>query len=214
MHTTTSRMNAESAFLRCMVTPKDGSTVTLHFSLPTTLQPVEIAGTVKQPFVAGSQARETGFWVVFDELRPEAREELESFLGSKGAWRTRSPAPARPALVEPPGSKRVFARVPARFEVRWASTHEFLVAYSENLSRGGIFVATSTPPALRETVELSLQLPDGKGLARTQAEVVQRVTVEQAGPHGVAGAGLQFVGSDDEFRQRLDACIEHLLTAL
>ena len=57
------------------------------------------------------------------------------------------------------------------------------------------------------------KLERGKGPARTQAEVVQRVTVEEAGPHRVAGAGLQFVGSDDEFRQRLDACIEHLLTA-
>ena len=30
---------------------------------------------------------------------------------------------------------------------------------------------------------------------------------------GIAGAGLQFVGSDDSFRLRLDACIDHLLTA-
>jgi hypothetical protein len=27
----------------------------------------------------------------------------------------------------------------------------------------------------------------------------------------VAGAGLQFIGGDDEFRRRLDECIEKLL---
>jgi len=43
---------------------------------------------------------------------------------------------------------------------------------------------------------------------KTHAEVVHRVTPEEARASGRrAGAGLQFVGADDEFRQRLDACV-------
>ena len=59
-----------------------------------------------------------------------------------------------------------------------------------------------------------LELPDKQGPAKTQAQVVQRTTPQEARAEGrVAGAGLQFVGSDDSFRARLDACIEHLITA-
>ncbi|HET9752997.1 MAG TPA: PilZ domain-containing protein, partial [Myxococcales bacterium] len=108
--------------------------------------------------------------------------------------------------------ERGFPRVQARLQVGWSSAREFLVAYSENISRGGIFVATQNPPPLRETVELLLELPDGKPPARTHAEVVQCVTAEQALATGrTAGAGLQFIGGDEDFRRRIDACIEHLL---
>src|SRR5438132_1030107 len=60
--------------------------------------------------------------------------------------------------------------------------------------------------------ERRLELPDGEPPARTKAEVVQRTTPEEARASGrAAGAGLQFIGGDDEFRRRLDACLEKLL---
>ncbi len=77
--------------------------------------------------------------------------------------------------------------------------------------QGGIFIATESPPALREIVDLSVELPDGKPPVKTHAEVVHRVTAEDARSTGaVAGAGLQFLDADDDFRERLDACIEAL----
>jgi uncharacterized protein (TIGR02266 family) len=95
--------------------------------------------------------------------------------------------------------------------VGWTSARDFLVAYSENISRGGIFIATDNPPALREVVELSIQLPDGKPPVTTKAEVVHSLTLERARSTGrVAGAGLQFIGGTDDFRQRLDECISAL----
>ena len=114
--------------------------------------------------------------------------------------------------VEPPGSRRSFSRLATRLNVRWSSAGDFLAAWSENISRGGVFVATRNPPPLRAIVELQLELPDGGPPARTRAEVVQRATVEEARASGrIAGAGLQFIDSDSEFRRRLDACIETLL---
>jgi len=42
--------------------------------------------------------------------------------------------------------------------------------------------------------------------------VVHRITAEKAKARKrIAGAGLQFVGADDEFRRRIDACIENPL---
>ena len=209
MQTTTSRIGAEGVFVRALISPKEGSRVTLSLSLPGSPRPLDATGTVASSGV--EPAREHGFWVRFEQVSEEARSFLEVLLRSKGA---RSPPPQ--ALRAPAPSRgdggRAYARVPARVRVGWKTAREFLVAHSENISRGGIFIASDNPPPLRETLELSLDLPDGKGPVKTHAEVVHRVTPEEARASGrTAGAGLQFVGADDEFRQRLDACVAALL---
>ena len=46
---------------------------------------------------------------------------------------------------------------------------------------------------------------------KTRADVVHSVSAAQARRSGrVAGAGLQFIDAGDDFRQRVDACIEAL----
>jgi len=210
MQTTTSRLGAQGAYLRCMLAPKEGTRVQLWLTLPQAPRPVEVSATViENPSGAG---QERGFAVRFDEVSAEGREHLQALLGEHGAAEPAAAAHKSRGDAEPPGSKRVYARLSTRIQVGWSSAREFLVAYSENISRGGIFVVTKRPPPLREVVELFLELPDGGPPARTNAEVVQCVTEEIAqSTRRTAGAGLQFVGGDDEFRQRLDACIEHLL---
>ena len=194
MQTTTSRLAADSVFVRSIVSPKEGARVELHLTLPNASDPVTVMGTVAER----ATGQEPGFLVKFDPLDVQSGKYLFAFLQSRG--------------VVAPGKQRTFERVKTRLQVGWSSPKEFLVAYSENISRGGIFVATKRPPALREIVELLLELPDGQAPAKTNAEVVQSVSEDQAVAGGrVAGAGLQFVGGDDEFRRRLDACIEHLL---
>lgn len=208
MHTTTSRLGMEGTYLRCLVWPKEGARVQVWLTLPNALRPVEVSGTVIESSRAGP---ERGFTVRFDEVSAKAREQLETLLRAhRGAEPKASRKPHSDA--EPLGTKRVYARLPARIQVGWSSAREFLVAYSANISRGGIFVATKQPPSLGEVVELFLELPDGGPPARTSAEVVHRITEEVARTNGkTAGAGLQFVGGDDEFRLRLDACIDNLL---
>ena len=191
MQTTTGRIAADAIFVRCVVTPKDGARVSLQLTLPDAPQPLQLSGTASRR----EEEKELGFWVKLTDVSAEARSVLDAL--------------SRPG---PEGGKRAYPRVRTRLQVKWKSAREFLVAYSENISRGGIFVATAKPPAVREIVELLLELPDAGPPARTDAEVVQCVTPEEArAQRRVAGAGLQFVGSDDEFRRRLDACIENLL---
>jgi Tfp pilus assembly protein PilZ len=57
---------------------------------------------------------------------------------------------------------------------------------------------------------VSIELPPGASGERrpieVQAEVVHRVTPDEAKATGrPAGVGVQFVGADDSFRERLDA---------
>ena len=221
MQTTTSRLSAEGVFIRCLVSPKEGSQISLTIAIPEVSGAFDASGTVTERVDRREGGKDLGFFVQFVEVKTEMRAKLESFMRSKGIGATAPRVPPRPPVrsaqppaSEQPGLQRAFARLPARLQVGWASPKEFLVTYSENISRGGIFVTTNVPPQLREIVELLLELPDNEDPARTMAEVVQRVTVEEAKATGrTAGAGLQFVGSDESFRARLDACIDHLLTA-
>jgi uncharacterized protein (TIGR02266 family) len=237
MQTTSSRIGSEGVFVRCLVSPKEGSRVLIALTLPGVARPLEAAGTVTERAHGNAPGKESGFWVQFEALGSEAQAALDALLRGRGLGPPPPAAPAKPqpvaakpqaaatksqpAAAKPPAPlpsakswpvERGFPRVQARLQVGWSSAREFLVAYSENISRGGIFVATQNPPPLREIVELLLELPDGKPAARTHAEVVQCVTTEQAHATGrTAGAGLQFIGGDEDFRSRIDACIEHLL---
>lgn len=198
MQTTSSRLGADGVFVRGVVTPKDGAQVALQITLPGTTRPVDAVGTVTERVTPGSKGKEAGFYVRFDQLSDESRALLEALISERSAVGA--------------AGKRAFARVPAHLKVSWPSPREFLVAYAENISMGGMFVMTQDPPPLHEVVDLSLELPDGPAPAKTKAEVIQRITTAEAkglGRH--PGAGLQFVGSDDEFRRRLDLCMENLL---
>jgi uncharacterized protein (TIGR02266 family) len=207
LQTTSGRIGAEGVFLRSIVSPKEGARLDLALWLPGSQRPLDATGTVLRRENAGN---EQGFWVRFDEVSEDARAFLDVLLRSRGVAGLGRAAP-RPARARA-DSARAYPRIPARLRVGWTSAREFLVAYSENISRGGIFVQSDDPPALREVLELSVELPDGKPPVKTQAEVVQRVTAPEAREmHAIAGAGLQFIGANDEFRQRLDACIEALL---
>ena len=224
MQTTSSRIGSEGVFVRCLVSPKEGARVLVALTLPGGARPLEAAGTVTERAHSNAPGKESGFWVQFEALGREAQAALDALLRGRGLGPPPAPAKPQPAAAKPPAApaplpsakswpvERSFPRVQARLQVGWSSAREFLVAYSENISRGGIFVATQNPPPLREIVELLLELPDGKPAARTHAEVVQCVTAEQAQATGrTAGAGLQFIGGDEDFRRRVDACIEHLL---
>jgi uncharacterized protein (TIGR02266 family) len=212
MQTTSSRFGAKGMFVRSLVSPKQGSRLTLAFSLPGSPRPLDATGTVTAP--PEQFGRETGFWVQFDELSDDARVFLDVVLRSRGVagpGRPEHDEKARPEQPVRAEQRRAYARVTARFEVGWKSSREFLQSYSENISRGGIFIVTDTPPPLREIVELQIALPDGHPPVKATAEVVHSVSPAEARRRGIRpGAGLQFLDTTDEFRTRLDACIEAL----
>jgi uncharacterized protein (TIGR02266 family) len=198
MQTTSSRLGADSIFVRGVVTPKEGSAIGIRITLPDGLGLLDARAIVIERVMPNVKGKEAGFWARFEPLTPEATAQLEKLMLERGG--------------QGGSTRRAFARVPVKLEVGWTSAREFLVVYAENISAGGIFVVLPDPPPLHEMVELSLNLPDGDPAAKTKAEVIQRLTAEEAKHLGrQPGAGLQFVGSDDDFRRRLDRCIENLL---
>lgn len=96
--------------------------------------------------------------------------------------------------------------------------HELLVAYktvdgfitdwATNISRGGIFINTPNPLAVGTTVRLIISLPD----AAFPFDLSGRVTRvnEVNNPNQVPGMGIEFVGIDDEKRERIQRLVDRL----
>src|SRR5438132_9145365 len=122
MPTTTYRLSTSAAFVRCLVQPRQGSRIALQLMLPGT-EGVDVQGVVAERVAPGAAGKIPGFWVEFAALAGPAADLLRRFVESQ--------APSRPAA-----GKRAFPRHPARIELGWASPRDFLVAYSENISRG------------------------------------------------------------------------------
>jgi uncharacterized protein (TIGR02266 family) len=205
MQTTTSRLGTEGAFVRCVVSPKEGAEVTVQLQTPEPVRIVEFPGVVVERVQPGTKGKEMGFWVEFRKLAPESKKLLDLMLQKFVPQTKRGPDEGQ--------RERAMPRAPARLEVRWKTPREFLVAYSENISEGGLYIATADQPALNEVIEIFLHLPDGNEPAKTMAQVVQCISPAQAAEaRRSAGVGVQFVGADDSFRQRLELCMENLLT--
>src|SRR5919109_585452 len=108
-------------------------------------------------------------------------------------------------------SERGFQRFHTQFTVRFRTAREFVREHAENISRGGVFIQTRTPPQVDEVITVQLELPDGGPAATTSGLVMHRVTVAEAEQHGlVPGIGVQFLDADDHFRDRIDRYIEQL----
>lgn len=96
--------------------------------------------------------------------------------------------------------------------------HELLVAYktvdgfitdwATNISRGGIFINTPNPLAVGTTVRLIISLPD----AAFPFDLSGRVTRvnEVNNPNQVPGMGIEFIGIDDEKRERIQRLVDRL----
>jgi uncharacterized protein (TIGR02266 family) len=102
--------------------------------------------------------------------------------------RPTSVPPAAPASAHPP---RRFERLSAELEVSLVSTSNFYLGFTENLSEGGLFVATYAARPLGSEIEISVRLP-----ARTDP-LVLRGTVRwhreySATSDGYPGMGIQF----------------------
>ncbi|MBK8480376.1 MAG: Hsp70 family protein [Proteobacteria bacterium] len=101
-----------------------------------------------------------------------------------------------------------------RFDVHWhceLSCPQWKVALqlvSANFSAGGLFLASSNPPALGTAAEIGLTLPDGSHV-RLRGRVLRIVGVDAAVSGGTAGFALRF---DEEHATEL-AVLEQIAAA-
>ena len=99
--------------------------------------------------------------------------------------------------------RRTSMRMKLHAKVTVQSESNFFMGFSENISEGGIFVSSLSPPALGERVELSVAVEDSEPLV-----IVGVVRWHRQGPDGAtAGCGVEFDNLTDAARRQVEALL-------
>jgi type IV pilus assembly protein PilZ len=197
IQTTSRGLSGEGIAVRSLIPPRVGARVSLALYLPGNPKPEVAVGVVSA--AARDRPVPAGFWVEFTAIDRAARERITALVVEKSreARETRAP--------------RGFARYHTQFTVRFRTAREFVREHAQNISRGGVFIQTRTPPPIDEVITVQLELPDGGPPATTTGLVMHRVTETEADQQGIVpGIGVQFLDADDQFRERIDRYIDHL----
>jgi uncharacterized protein (TIGR02266 family) len=121
-------------------------------------------------------------------------------------------AAAGPTPEASGANRRVFPRYDASFAVRFATVQDFVLEYAANISAGGVFVHTKSPPDMDTIISVIMELPGGGPPVDAKAQVVHRVTPEQARARKtLPGVGVQFTDLNESLKQRIDRAIAHIL---
>ena len=101
---------------------------------------------------------------------------------------------------------RKHERLSFQAEVTIKSETNFFMGFSENISEGGLFLATLSPPAIGEFIVLFV-----KTLAGDEIEVRGAVRWHRSCPSGlVTGCGIQFDGLSAQACQAFEAMMNQL----
>lgn len=113
-------------------------------------------------------------------------------------------APPARAAAAPAGSiqDRKKARVPLAVEVDFGSENNLYVGFSEDISEGGVFVATYAPRPVGERLSVQFKLP-GQGRVMTVDTEVAWSVPQREDHDGGVGMGLRFVNLTDDDRRAL-----------
>jgi uncharacterized protein (TIGR02266 family) len=114
--------------------------------------------------------------------------------------------PQQEAPSSNPEAGREHPRIEAVFRVEYATMDHLVVAYSSDLSKGGLFVTTQGFLPVNAVVRLMLQLPEGGGEIPVICRVVY-VRDQAEGPAKPPGMGLEFLDIADDCRVRIERFI-------
>lgn len=102
--------------------------------------------------------------------------------------------------------RRKMGRTPARLRVRFRSADDLITRYTTDISRGGMFVATTEALPLGAALELALELPDGGEPLVVSGRVVSVLDATRARTLGrEAGVGVSFTDDTTQIGERIAA---------
>lgn len=103
--------------------------------------------------------------------------------------------------------KRQHNRVPLEVDVDFSSESNFYNGFMENISQGGLFVATWELRKLGERVKLKFRLPDSTELIECDGEVRWLREQNQDTPEVPPGLGIRFVDMTPAQQSRVEEFI-------
>lgn len=135
--------------------------------------------------------------VALDDTMPRAPEPP-----TVSALEDTSPAEKR-------GQRRAARRFPLKVEVSYGSEHNFYTGFMENMSSGGLFVATHDPVSIGELYELTFTVPGLRRSCTATCEVRWVREYDSLDPDSVPGMGLRFKQLDPDARAAIELFIRH-----
>ena len=109
------------------------------------------------------------------------------------------------AKEEEEANRRRSIRLALHANVTMRSETNFFSAMTENISDGGIFVSTLSPPEIGEQVKLQITV-DGEGAIIVTGIVRWLRSTED----GYSGCGIQFINLADNARKAIDGLVESI----
>jgi len=111
---------------------------------------------------------------------------------------------AQPALSA--AERRQYVRKVLKTSVGMSTETNFYSGFTNDISEGGLFVATYGLMEVGSTVQIEFDLPDGGSAIEARAEVRW---VREHNPYSDAGPGmgLRFLELDDEAQRRITAFV-------
>jgi len=124
---------------------------------------------------------------------------------------TEKPPPSEARFVPHEGQeagRRTHSRYRVELGVSLGSAHNFYQGLAENLSEGGVFIATHTPRPVGELLEFTITLPDESG-AITGTGQVRWVREYHEDSDAAPGMGLRFVAISESDLRRIQQFLDH-----
>lgn len=107
------------------------------------------------------------------------------------------------ALAESEAERRRHCRAPFQAEITLSSATNFFMGFSEDISEGGLFLSTMSPPPVGEQVTLEIKVSGGRSVT-VEGEVRWHRYVADT----VTGCGVKFSGLDPDAKQQFE---QHLI---
>ena len=111
-------------------------------------------------------------------------------------------------------SRREHLRIPLDIEVTLGSEHNFFVGWSENISEGGLFVATHQLCPLGTRLELTLAAPPQLPKTTVDVEVRWLRKTDELTSDCSPGMGMAFVDLPPHVAQQIHAFVAHRREAM
>lgn len=111
-------------------------------------------------------------------------------------------------------SRREHIRIPSEVEVSVSSEHTFFTGWSENISEGGLFIATHQLLPIGAQVELTLTAEPHLPPTSVVCEVRWLRKTDELTSDCPPGMGLRFIGLSESDQQRIHQFLETQREAL
>jgi hypothetical protein len=208
LQSTTREITLDGVFVRCVEAPESGTRIVLEVQFKAGTQ-----NAFAEVHSVENGAVDPGFFARFVEPGAPFLDQVRETL-----VRARAGEEAAKATVELStgvgASRRASSRFAQTLVVKLGGRGTHAGVFASSISATGLFVLMPNPPPVETILNLELELPDKRLPVPVQARVVRVLDAAQAAEQRTApGAGLVFMGGNDEFRTRYGAYLGALSKA-